>query len=125
MGAAVATNFFSFLFFLLVPIALYLAAVVVVPDFEGEGEIDCRRHFHENRKLYFGFLAAVPLLSAARSILVSGDPVLSPERPFELTFMLLLASGAVFGREGYQRFVAVGTMVLFVVFIVMAGLKPG
>jgi hypothetical protein len=125
VGAAVATNFFSFLFFLLVPIALYLAAVVIVPDFEGEGEIDCRRHFHENRTLYFGFLAAVPLLSGARSILVSGDPVWSAERPFELIFMLLLASGAVVGREGYQRFVAVATIALFVAFIVLAGLQPG
>jgi hypothetical protein len=125
VGEAVATNFFSFVFFLLTPIALYLSAVVLVPDFEGEGEIDLRRHFHENRSLYFGFLAAVPLLSAARSILISGDPLLTPQRPFEAAFVVLLATGALIGRERYQRFLAVTLAVLFVVFIVMAGLQPG
>lgn len=125
VGAAVAENFFSFVFFLLTPIALYLSAVVLVPDFEGEGEIDLRRHFHENRRLYFGFLGAVPLLSGLRSILISGDPVLSPERPYEVAFMLLLASGAIFGREAWQRVVAVATVTLFVAFIVMVGLRPG
>jgi len=125
VGAAVASNFFSFVYFLLTPIALYLSAVVLVPDFEGEGEIDLRRHFHENRRLYFGFLTAVPLLGASRSILISGDPLLAPERPFEAAFLVLLASGWLIGREGYQRFVAIASVALFVAFIVFAGLQPG
>ena len=125
VGEAVATNFFSFVFFLLTPIALYLAAVVMVPDFEGEGEIDLKRHFYANRRLYFGFLAAVPLLSGTRSILISGDPLLSPERPFEAVFVVLMASGALVEREGYQKLVAVASVALFVAFIVLAGLQPG
>jgi hypothetical protein len=125
VGEAVATNFFSFVFFLLTPIALYLTAVVLVPDFEGEGEIDLKRHFFANRTLYFGFLGAVPLLSATRSILISGDPVLSPERPFEALFVLLLASGALIANERYQKLLAVAAAVLFVVFIAVAGLQPG
>jgi hypothetical protein len=125
VGDAVATNFFSFVFFLLTPIALYLSAVVLVPDFEGEGEIDLRRHFFANRQLYYGLLAAVPLLSAVRSVTISGDPVLSPERPFEVAFMLLLGSGGLVENERWQSLVAVSSVVLFVVFIIMAGLQPG
>lgn len=125
VGDAVATNFFSFVYFLLTPIALYLSAVVMVPDFEGEGEIDLKRHFFASRGLYFGFLAAVPLLSASRSVLISGDPVLSPERPFEMVFAVLMASGALVASERWQKLVAVASVVLFVVFIVMAGLRPG
>jgi hypothetical protein len=125
VGDAVATNFFSFVYFLLTPIALYLSAVVIVPDFEGEGEIDLKSHFYANRRLYFGLLASVPLLSASRSILISGDPLFAPERPFEALFVVLLASGALVEREGYQKFVVVASVVLFVVFIVFAGLQPG
>jgi len=125
VGEAVAANYFSFVFFLLTPIALYLAAVVLVPDFEGEGEIDLRRHFHENRRFYFGFLTAVPLLGASRSIIISHDPLLSPERPFELAFLVLMASGWLIGREGWQRFVAIASVTLFVAFIILAGLQPG
>jgi hypothetical protein len=39
--------------------------------------------------------------------------------------VVLLATGALIGRERYQRFLAVTLAVLFVVFIVMAGLQPG
>jgi hypothetical protein len=125
VGEAIAENFFSFVFFLLTPIALYLSAVVLVPDFEGEGEIDLKRHFFANRGLYFGFLAAVPLLSGARSIIISGDPLLAPERPFEAVFTVLMASGALVANERWQKLVAVASVVLFVVFIVVAGLQPG
>ncbi|HEV7589492.1 MAG TPA: hypothetical protein VGO40_15365 [Longimicrobium sp.] len=125
VGEAVATNFFSFVFFLLTPIALYLSAVVLVPDFEGEGEIDLERHFFANRTLYFGLLAAVPLLSGARSVIISGDPLLSPERPFEALFVALLASGALVANARYQKLLAVATPLLFVVFIIVAGLQPG
>jgi hypothetical protein len=55
VAGAVARNFFSFIFFLLTPITLYLGAVVVLPDFEGEGEIDLRRHFYDNHRWFFGF----------------------------------------------------------------------
>src|SRR3954453_8074690 len=125
VGDAVATNFFSFVYFLLTPIALYLSAVVIVPDFEGEGEIDLKRHFYANRALYFGLLAVVPLLSASRSILISGDPLFAPERPFEALFVVLLASGALVAREGYQKTLVVALVALFVAFIVVAGLQPG
>src|SRR5215213_8146784 len=113
VGEAVAGNFFSFVFFLLTPIALYLSAVVLVPDFEGEGDIDLRRHFFANRALYFGFLAAVPVLSGTRSVLISGDPLLSPERPFEATFVVLLASGALVANERFQKILAVASAALF------------
>ena len=125
VGDAVATNFFSFVFFLLTPIALYLSAVVLVPDFEGEGEIDLKRHFYANRVLYFGFLGAVPLLSGTRSVIISGDPILSPERPFEALFVVLLASGALVANERWQKLLAVVAPVLFVTFIIVAGLQPG
>ncbi|HEX6747711.1 MAG TPA: hypothetical protein VF092_10510 [Longimicrobium sp.] len=83
VGAAVATNYFSFVFFLLSPIVLYLAAVVVLPDFEGEGEIDLRAHYLGNRHVYSGFLAALPLLNAVRSVAISHDPLPTRERPYE------------------------------------------
>ena len=125
VGEAVATNFFSFVFVLLTPIGLYLSAVVLVPDFEGEGEIDLKHHFYANRTLYFGFLAVVPLLSGARSVIISGDPLLSPERPFEALFVVLLASGALVANERWQQLLAVATPTLFVAFIIVAGLQPG
>jgi hypothetical protein len=125
VGDAVAGNFFSFVFFLLTPICLYLAAVVVLPDFEGEGEIDLRAHFLGNSRWYYGFLAAVPLVNVVRSVAISGDPLLQPERPFEAIFFVLMLSGVLVRSRRYQELLGVAGMLLFCTFIVLAGLRPG
>jgi hypothetical protein len=125
VGDAVATNFFSFVFFLLSPISLYLAAVVILPDFEGEGEIDLREHFFANHRWYFAFLGLLPLLNAVRAVALSGDPLVTEERPFEAVFFALMLSGVLVRREGYQKLLAVVAIVLFTTFVVVAGLRPG
>ena len=121
----VAANFFAFLFFLLTPIALYLAAVVLLPHFEGDGEIDLRTHFLANHRWFFGFIAVVPLLNAFRSVVISGDPPWNMDRVFEALFFVVLASGAVIGRPAYQKFLAILNLSLFVVMVVLTSLTPG
>lgn len=125
VGAAVATNFFSFVWFLLSPIALYLAAVVIVPNFEGDDEIHLRAHFHQNAGWFYAILAVVPVVNVTRSVFISGDPVWMTARPFEAAFFLAMLSGAVVRRERFQEVLAVVMAALFVAFIAFAGLRPG
>ena len=125
VGDAVAGNFFSFFFFLLTPIALFLASVIILPDFEGEGEIVLREHFRENYRWYFALLTVVPVLNVIRSMAISHDPLWMPSRPYELAFTLLLASGAIVGRRGYQAVLAVTLVALFTLFLVTVGAAPG
>lgn len=125
VGGAVSANFFAFFFFLLTPIALYLGAVVLLPDFEGEGEIDLRAHFMANYRWFFGLVAVVPVLNAVRSVVISGDPPLNADRAFESIFFLIQVSAALIGRPAYLKFAAVANLSLFVVMIVLTGLTPG
>jgi hypothetical protein len=121
---AAARNFFGFVLFLLSPVALFLSAVVLLPDFEQDGVIDLKAHFFENHRLYYGFLALVPLLNFVRSLAVSGDPLYIPQRPYEVGSILLLAGGAAIGGERFQKVLVLALTALFVVFILMAGLTP-
>lgn len=124
VGGAVATNFFAFLFFLFTPIALYLAGVVLLPDFEGEGEIDLRTHFMANHRWFFGFVAIVPVLNAVRSVVISGDPFFNADRAFEVAFFLIQVSGVVVGRASYMKLVAVVNLALFVAMVALTSLTP-
>jgi hypothetical protein len=125
VAATVSANFFAFLFFLLTPIALYLAAVVLLPDFEGEGEIDLRAHFLANHRWFFAFIAAVPLLNAVRSVVISGDPPLNMDRAFEGVFFVIQVVGAVTARAAWQNGIAVLNLTLFVAMVVLTSLTPG
>jgi hypothetical protein len=125
VGTAVSANFFAFLFFLLTPIALYLAAVVLLPTFEGDGEIDLRAHFLANHRWFFGFVALVPLLNAVRSVVISGDPPFNLDRLFEGVFVVIQVAGALTPRAGVQKAIAVTNLVLFVAMVVLTSLTPG
>ena len=119
VGEAVASNFFSFVFFLLSPIALYLAAVLILPDFEGEGEIDLRAHFDANVRWFLGTVALVP------SIFISHDPLWMPGRPYEITFFVLMGAGALIPNPRLHRVLTVLSAALFLTFLITAGLRPG
>ncbi len=68
LRTTVKWNFFYFLFVLLSPISLYLAAAFVLPDDSERGNdvIDLRRYYYENRGWLFGTLAVNPALDAIR-----------------------------------------------------------
>lgn len=59
-------NFFYFLFVLLSPVTLYLAAAFVLPDIEGERSYDLRDYYYRTRGWLFSVLALGTALDAAR-----------------------------------------------------------
>jgi len=126
VGSTIAKgSYLDFMLFLLSPIALYLSAAVIIPDLEDDEVVDLREYFLENHRPSFIFLALVPLLNVIRSLVVSNDSWWTPSRPFELMFILMLASGAAVRREGYQKLLAIVSLVVFGVFIVTVGSKAG
>jgi hypothetical protein len=68
------TNFFYFLFVLLSPVTLFLAAAFVLPEGDGDESrvIDLRHYYYENRGAFFAMLAASPALDAVRRGLEAG-----------------------------------------------------
>lgn len=126
VGRTIAEGtFLSFTLFLLSPISLYLSTAVIVPDLEDDEVVDLRDYYLENHGAFFAFLALVPLLNCIRSLTVSHDPFWMPTRPFELTFVALLASGAVVRSERYQKALAFVLVVVFGYFIATVGSKAG
>ena len=67
-------NFFYFLFVLLSPVSLYLAAAFVLPEVEagGDAPIDLRAYYYENRRWFFAIVAAGPMLDASRRAVQAG-----------------------------------------------------
>ena len=68
LRTAVKWNFFYFLFLLMSPVTLYLAAAFVLPDDSERGHdvIDLRRYYYENCAWLFGTLAVNLALDTIR-----------------------------------------------------------
>jgi hypothetical protein len=121
----VLANFFGFLFFMLPPIGLFLMTVLLLPDFEGEGAIDLRRHYFANHRWFFGIGVLVPLLGGIRAIFLSGDPVTELDRVFDLFFITLLLTGAVSRNQRVHAALAAISLAAFLAMIVTTSLRPG
>jgi hypothetical protein len=118
-------NFFAFLGFLVGPVLLFLLSVLVLPDFDQEGELSLRAHYEENRPWFFGIALALPLTSALRNVLVQGDAVLTPERPFEIVFAALALSGLLVRNPRWHTILGALLLALFASMMLLTGLQPG
>lgn len=65
-------NFFYFLFFLLSPVALFLAAAFALPDVEAGQHYDLRQYYYDNRGWFFGVVALSPAFDAVRRGIEAG-----------------------------------------------------
>jgi hypothetical protein len=59
-------NFFYFVFVLLSPVSLYLAAAFALPEMEPDRHYDLREYYYGARRWFFAFVAAGPALDAVR-----------------------------------------------------------
>lgn len=66
-------NFFYFLFVLLSPVTLFLAAAFALPEIEHGQRYDLREYYYGNRGWFFAFVAAGPALDALRRGVQSGS----------------------------------------------------
>ena len=115
-------NFFFFLFVLMSPMAIYLAAAFVLPRAprEREGAIDLRRHYYDNRAWFFGVLAVSPALDAVRRALqgsVADTGVWS-----NAVAAALLVTMAVVARPWYHALLTMVVATLFLSFIVTSAM---
>ena len=125
-GEHLGENFFGFVLFLGAPIAMYLMAVLVLPDFDDlQAPVSLREHHLENHRWLFGLGALLPLLNAARNVVVEGAPLWNEDRPFELVGTLMMLSAAVFGGPAYQAFAAAAMAAGFLAMVALTSLRPG
>ena len=115
-------NFFYFLFILLSPVSLYLAAAFALPEIEPGARYDLRAFYYGNRGWFFAVLAASPALDALRRAIQAGSV-----RDFgawsNLVAAVLLASLAVSRRTWHHTVVTLLVAALFGFFIVSAALQ--
>ena len=98
-------TFPSFLVILLHPTCLYLMAVLVLPDDDGE-VIDLKANFYAQAPWFFGAAVAVILLSLARSLVIDGEFEFGLDQLLQLGFLVAAVAGALTRNETYHRVMA-------------------
>lgn len=115
-------NFFYFLFILLSPVSLFLAAAFVLPEVEPEKSYDLRTYYYDNRLWLFMVLALSPALDAIRRG-VQAHSSTDFGATSNAISAVLLGSLAVTRRPLYHAIVTLFVAALFLFFIVSAALQ--
>ena len=120
----VSWNFFYFLFLLMSPVTMYLAAAFVLPDdTERSHEIvDLRRYYYENCTWLFGVLAVSPALDGIRRA-VTAHTIRDTGAWSNLVSAVLLASMGPIKRPWYHAVITLIVAALFLSFIVSSALQ--
>ncbi len=120
-----AWNFFSFLLILLAPVLLYVAAAFLVPKIDQESSLYLREYFYQNHSAFFLVNAAFTGLMGMENWVLTGRP--SPPRvTIMLVFWFVLLCVSAFVKNArYHAVVSLLFGLLFLLFIVLFGLRLG
>jgi hypothetical protein len=117
-------SFFFFLFILLSPVTLYLAAAFVLPDIEQGMTYDMKQYYYETRGWFFGVVAAGPALDWIRRG-VQADSFLDFGSVSNGISAVLVASLCFSRNERHHAVITLAVASLFLFFIVSEALHLG
>ena len=118
-------DFFTFLLLLLAPVLLYVAAAFLIPKVEPDARLDLREYFYENHSAFFGVNAAFVALMSAENWLLTGRMSPPPVTAIFAAWFVLLCVSAVVKNARYHAAVALLCGLLFLLFVVLFGLRLG
>jgi hypothetical protein len=106
-------TFPGFLVVLLLPIVLYLAAALVLPEFAGETPVDLRANYYAHARWFFGLMALVLVVSAVRPLALGDRRELNLDFLAHVVLFTGFAAAALTRSERYhQAFAAVSAVIL-------------
>ncbi|MEP6620237.1 MAG: hypothetical protein ABJE47_13020 [bacterium] len=124
LRTTVQWNFFYFLFLLMSPVTMYLAAAFVLPDDSERGHdvIDLRAYYYENSAWLFGVFAVSPILDGIRRAVTAGS-LRDTGAWSNLVSGILLGSMGVYKKAWYHTVITLIVGSLFLSFIVSSALQ--
>jgi len=103
-------TFAGFLVVLLQTVALYMVAALVLPDGDAEWSaghmVDLRADYEQQSAWFFGFLAAMLVISLLKGIVLDGHLPAPLDLAFHLLFLTMCAAAMVVRRTWYHELTA-------------------
>lgn len=110
-------TFLTFLVVLLLPILLYLAAALLLPEVPHSGPVDLRAHYFAHAGWFFGLVILVVGASFARPLALGDQLEADADHAIQAVFLLGAAAAAVTRRDRYHELLAAAFAVLLSVYV--------
>jgi uncharacterized membrane protein YhaH (DUF805 family) len=116
-------TYFTFLLYLLIPIAVFLLSTLVLPEMGDEDAPDLQANFENNRGWFFGLLASIPVVSLVEQAVRDYRVPMDADATFRIAFALLAVVAMRVRSARYQLWNAVVALAMFVGYVVLLFLR--
>jgi hypothetical protein len=116
-------TFPTFSIVVLQTIVEYMLGAIVLPDFFGTELVDLHEHYYAHRRLFFGLVVLLLVISLGKSLAIDGQLPEPVDTGFQLWFMAVSALAIVTGREWFHRAQAIIGVIGTVAYIVVLFLR--
>lgn len=104
---------------LLQTVVLYMLAALVLPDFFGEKTVDLRAHYYGHRRIFYGLLVALIVVSFLKEFALGSLTGEGMNLLFHLCFVVLAVTGLVTSREPYHKLLVVAMPIMMIAYIAL------
>jgi hypothetical protein len=101
----------------------YMMGAIVLPDFFGTEFVDLHEHYYAHRRLFFGLVVLLLVISLGKSLAIDGQLPEPVDTAFQLGFMAVSALAIVTAREWFHRAQAIIAIVGMAAYIVVLFLR--
>lgn len=110
-------TFLTFVVVLAQTVTMYMMAAVVLPEEIGEDGVDLRVYYDEQRRWFFGFLLATLVVSVLKDVVVGGRLPNALNLAFHALLAAVCLAGLTSSRARVHQALAIGSALLFIVYI--------
>ncbi len=101
----------------------YMLGAIVLPDFFGTEPVDLHEHYYAHRRLFFGLVVLLLVISLGKSLVIDGQLPEPVDTGFQLGFMAVSVLAIVTAREWFHRAQAIIAIVGLAAYIVVLFLR--
>jgi hypothetical protein len=112
-------TFAQFLIVLMQPVAVYMMAAFITPDFSGDGPIDLRAAYFREARWFFGALAATLIVSLAKSIVIDGALPNGTDMAGHIVYFAVAIAGMISRGDRVHKAIALLSLLIYTAYIAL------
>jgi hypothetical protein len=119
-------TFAQYLIVLMQPVAVYMMAAFITPDFSGSEEIDLRAAYFREARWFFGALMATTAFGLAKNLVIDGRLPNPTDMAGHILFPAVAIVGMISRGDRVHKVIAVLSLAIYAAYIALLAVRlPG
>jgi hypothetical protein len=116
-------TFAQYLIVLMQPVAVYMMAAFITPDFSGDAPVDLRAAYFREARWFFGALAATTTAGLAKNLVIDGALPNATDMAGHIVFLAVAVTGMIVRGDRVHKAVAVLSLALYAAYIALLAVR--